>query len=105
MYRENMDIFYKRLDALMKKYNISDRQLSLDIGQSESYINKIRNYKIQPYLECFFLICDYFQIEPSEFFNDKVEDPLYMRELMNQIKLMTEQQKRILLLTAKEFIK
>ena len=43
--------------------------MSLSLGQSESYINKIENRRTLPSFTGFLYICDYFGITPEEFFN------------------------------------
>ena len=62
--------FGQRLYELRVNQNKSARDLSLSIGQSESYINKIENSKAFPSMQVFFYICEYLQITPQEFFNE-----------------------------------
>lgn len=65
-----IDQFYKRITELRLQKGVSARDMSLSLGQSESYINKIENKRTLPSLSGFFYICDYFQITPQEFFGD-----------------------------------
>ena len=65
MYEE---MFYKRLTQLRMQKGVSARDMSLSLGQSESYINRIENRKMLPSMTVFFYICDYFHITPQEFF-------------------------------------
>lgn len=58
----------KRLTELRISKGVSARDMSLSLGQSESYINKIENGKALPSMEVFFYICDYFGMHPNEFF-------------------------------------
>lgn len=60
--------FCDRLTELRLKKGVSARDMSLSIGQSESYINRIENHKMLPSLSMFFYICEYFEISPEEFF-------------------------------------
>lgn len=61
--------FCSRLTRLRMAKNVSARDMSLSLGLSESYINKIENEKSLPSMGTFFDICDYLDITPQEFFN------------------------------------
>ena len=63
------DFFSKRLTQLRMEKGVSARDMSLSLGQSESYINRIENGKMMPSMTVFFYICDYFDITPQDFFN------------------------------------
>ena len=65
MYEEQ---FRARLIELRTKAGVSARDMSLSLGQSESYINRVENGKMMPSMTVFFYICDYFHITPAEFF-------------------------------------
>lgn len=60
--------FCERLTQLRLNKGVSARDMSLTLGQSESYINRIESRKMLPSLPVFFYICDYFNITPKEFF-------------------------------------
>ena len=62
------DKFCKRLAELRLEKGVSARDMSLSLGQSESYINRIENQKMLPSMTVFFYICEYFEITPYEFF-------------------------------------
>ena len=49
--------FAERLTALRMEKGVSARDMSLSLGQSESYINKIENRRTLPSLSGFFYIC------------------------------------------------
>ena len=59
---DHFTLFYKRLTQLRNKQGISARDMSLSLGQSESYINKIENGKALPSMSAFFYICDFLKI-------------------------------------------
>ena len=61
--------FAQRLTQLRLARNVSARDMSLSLGQSEAYINRIENKKMLPSMSLFFYICEYFDITPGEFFN------------------------------------
>lgn len=60
--------FAHRLTQLRLAKGVSARDMSLSIGQSEAYINRIENKKMLPSMTTFFYICDYLNITPCEFF-------------------------------------
>ena len=62
--------FYQRLTQLRIQKSVSARDMSLSLGQSESYINKIENKRTLPSFTGFIYICEYFQITPKEFFDN-----------------------------------
>lgn len=67
--------FASRLAALRQEKGVSARDMSLSLGQSESYINKIENRRTLPSMMGFFYICEYLKIEPSQFFDLKSNAP------------------------------
>jgi transcriptional regulator with XRE-family HTH domain len=65
MYEE---LIAKRLAHLRTAKGVSAREMSLDIGQNSSYINRIENGKSMPSMQGFIYICEYLGVTPSEFF-------------------------------------
>ena len=91
--------FCERLAQLRLEKGVSAREMSLALGQSESYINRIENNQMLPSLAVFFYICDYFHITPKEFFENDPEIDLEYIELARNLKqLPTEERKHIALL-------
>lgn len=70
--------FAQSLD--MQPMGVSARDMSLSLGQSESYINKIENKRTLPSMTGFFYICDYLNITPQEFFNTDAAAPQKSKE-------------------------
>ena len=62
------EFFVERLTSLRNQKKVSAREMSLALGQNESYINRIENRLAFPSMQVFFYICEYFQITPQEFF-------------------------------------
>ena len=60
-----------RIYQLRIEKGLSARELSLLLGMSSGYINKIENRKTMPSLQALFLICMFFDITPKEFFNEE----------------------------------
>ena len=66
MYEEQIA---KRLALLRTAKGVSAREMSLDIGQNSSYINRIENGKSLPSIQGLFYICEYLGVSPAEFFS------------------------------------
>ena len=84
MFTEEM--FAQRVMELREKRGVSARDMSLSIGQGAAYINNIENSRNLPSMTGFFYICDYLQIEPSEFFDLKNTNPSKLNTLIESIK-------------------
>lgn len=82
------DSFSKRLIQLRLEKGVSARDMSLSLGQSESYINRIENKQMFPSMTVFFYICEYFGITPQEFFSEDEELSLELIELINELKTL-----------------
>ena len=81
---EYADWFRQRLTELRMQRGVSARDMSLSLGQSESYINKIENRRTLPSLTGFFYICDYLEITPQEFFDSGLSNPNQTTELLRE---------------------
>ena len=64
------DYFSERLASLRTAKGVSARDMSLSIGQSANYINKIENKKAYPSMTAFFYICEFLGITPKDFFDE-----------------------------------
>ena len=87
-----MEWFYRRLTELRMQKGVSARDMSLSLGQSESYINKIENRRTLPSFTGFLYICEYFGLTPQEFFNERSAAPQKTRELMQELEKLTPDQ-------------
>lgn len=95
--------FYKRLTELRLEKGVSARDMSLSLGQSESYINKIENRRTLPSFTGFLYICDYFGITPQEFFSD-CASPQKTKELMRELEKLTPEQTEHILQIVKDIL-
>ncbi len=94
---DQIEWFYTRLTQLRMQKGVSARDMSLSLGQSESYINKIENRRTLPSFTGFLYICEFFGITPQEFFNQDAAAPQTTRELLLELeKLSPEQTEHIL---------
>lgn len=97
-----IDWFYTRLTELRIQKGVSARDMSLSLGQSESYINKIENRRTLPSFTGFIYICDYFHLTPQEFFNNKVSSPQKNKELIFELEKLTPEQTEHILQIVKD---
>ena len=81
--------FAERLTQLRLEKNASARDMSLSLGQSASYINKLENRRALPSMAGFFYICEYLGISPQEFFDTGTISPTKNSELMLQIRKLS----------------
>ncbi len=93
-----------RISELRIQKGVSARDMSLSLGQSESYINKIENKRTLPSIAGFFYICEYFGITPQEFFNADSPAPQKSRELLSQIEKLTAEQANHVMLIIKDIL-
>lgn len=96
----NEETFASRLTSLREQKKVSAREMSLDLGQNGSYINRIENRKAFPSMQCFFYICDYLQISPAAFFDDTTKAPHALTELL---KTLSIEQLELIAQIAREF--
>lgn len=94
--------FYKRVAELRIQKGVSARDMSLSLGQSESYINKIENKRTLPSFTGFIYICEYFELTPQEFFNTNTESPQQMKELIREMEKLSPSQAEHILQVVKD---
>lgn len=94
--------FYNRLTELRMQKGVSARDMSLSLGQSESYINKIENRRTLPSFTGFIYICEYFGLTPQEFFNPDAASPNKTKELLRELEKLTPTQTEHILLLVRD---
>lgn len=87
MYEEKFPL---RLAQLRNQKGVSARDMSLSIGQNPGYINSIESGKALPSMTCFFYICEYLNISPSEFFDTDSKNPEKLDSLVADLKQLDE---------------
>ena len=87
MYEE---FFSLRLAELRMQKGVSARDMSLSIGQSENYINKIENRKSLPSMHAFFFICEYLGVTPAQFFYKDNQNPALLNDALSEIRKLDE---------------
>lgn len=87
----------KRITSLRKQMGVSEYRMSYDLGRSRSYVNNISSGKAMPSMAEFFAICDYFNITPQEFFNERRPQPVLLQKVCREMERMSvEDQRRVL---------
>lgn len=93
--------FIKRLVQLRLNKDVSARDMSLSLGQNESYIANLENGAGYPSMAVFFYICDYFGITPMEFFDVETTNPVKTNRLAELSRSLTNEQLDLLIALAK----
>lgn len=75
-----------RVTQLRLQKGVSEYQMSYDLGHSRSYIYNISSGKSLPPLIEFLQICEYFQVSPSEFFNEGTEYPMLLQAAIDGLR-------------------
>jgi len=86
------DFFYERLVKLRMDKGVSQREMSLSMGQSEGYITKIESKVSMPSMTAFFYICEYLGIHPKDFFNDEIQYPEIVHTINDDLMKMNSEQ-------------
>lgn len=95
------EAFSLRLSQLREEKGVSARDMSLSLGYSENYINNIENKLAYPSMTVFFYICEYLEITPEEFFATENKNPVKVKELVNTVKGLSDEQLDSLIVLAK----
>lgn len=86
-----MDISFisERITELRLARNISEYQMSLELGKSKSYIQGITSKKALPSVKQLFEICDYLNVSLSEFFDSANHDSPLLSETIMQLRKLS----------------
>ncbi len=96
------DFISDRIAKLRTQKNISARDMSLSLGQSQSYINNIENKKAMPSMQMFLYICEFLGVEPKDFFDENVTSPNKLADAVEALKPLSPKQLELLTALAKE---
>ena len=56
----------ERISELRLKKNVSEYQMSLDLGKNKSYIQSLTSGRSLPTMQSFLDICDYLEVTPQQ---------------------------------------
>ena len=65
----------ERIGQLVADSGKSEKRISRDLGRSVGYIQSLTSGKALPSMPMLFQICEYFNIEPKDFFRSKYSLP------------------------------
>lgn len=86
-----------RITELRLARNVSEYQMSLELGQSKSYIQGISSGKSLPSVKQLFNIADYFDMTLSEFFDPANQDPPVIRSAIRELRKLNDDDAELLL--------
>lgn len=86
-----------RITKLRMLKNVSEYQMSLDLGHSKSYIQSISSGRALPSMSEFISICEYLGVAPKEFFDDENSDPVLHGEVIETMKDMQDKDIELIL--------
>ena len=104
MQMDYLEWFPERLAQLRIQKGVSARDMSLSLGQSESYINKIENRRTMPSMSGFLYICEYLDVLPGDFFNERWPEPHISQELLTEIEKLSPRQAEHLLAIVRDIV-
>lgn len=86
-----------RIAQLRLQKNVSEYQMSLDLGHSRGYIQNISSGKSLPSIEGLFEICEYFEITPAQFFDESMDDPALVAEAVRGLRKLNNSDRLMVL--------
>lgn len=84
------DFIRERITQLRLQKGVSEYKMSYDLGHSRGYINNISSGKTLPSMTEFLAICEYFNILPIEFFDEKAQNPKLSKEILEALSQLDE---------------
>lgn len=89
----------ERVTKLRMQKGISEYQMSLELGHSRGYIQNISSGKSLPSIEGLFEICEYFEITPQQFFDERLDEPALIAEAIKGLEKLNDSDKLLILIT------
>lgn len=87
----------ERITELRLARNVSEYQMSLELGMSKGYVQGITSGKCMPSAKQLFNIADYFHLTVSEFFDDRKHDSPVMLEAVRTLRQLNEEDVKLVL--------
>ncbi len=87
----------ERITELRLARNVSEYQMSLELGQSKGYVQGITSGKCLPSVKQLFNIADYFHLTVSEFFDEENHDPPLVLEAAQTLRQLSDDDVRLVL--------
>ena len=93
----NEEFVRERITQLRLRKNVSEYQMSYDLGHSRGYVYNISSGKSLPPFKEFFAICDYFDITPSQFFDDGEKNPELVQKALSGMRELDDEDLLVLI--------
>ena len=87
----------ERITELRLARNVSEYQMSLELGQSKGYIQGITSGKCLPSAKQLFNIADYFHLTVAEFFDDGKHDSPVVLEAIQALRQLSDDDAALML--------
>jgi len=87
----------ERITELRIARNVSEYQMSLELGQSKGYVQGITSGKCQPSMKQLYNIADYFHLTVSEFFDEEKHDSPAVLEAIQGLRQLSDDDARLVL--------
>ena len=91
------DFVRERITGLRLRKGVSEYQMSYDLGHSRGYVYNISSGKALPPLKELFAICDYFDINPSQFFDEGSDNPELIQKAVDGMKKLNEKDLKLVI--------
>ncbi len=75
---------------------LSEKQLSRDIGKSDSYLSTLNSNKTLPSMKTIIRLCEYFDISLFDFFLEEEDDPVFARTLYRELRQCSEDDRELI---------
>lgn len=95
----------ERITQLRIEKNVSEYQMSLDLGQNRTYIQNISLGRSLPSMSAFFKICKYFEITPVEFFEYDLNYPGNYKKIRDEIGKLSKEDLKLISMIIERFPK
>lgn len=102
---DHAEFIRNRITQLRIAKDVSEYQMSLDLGHSKSYIQGITSGRALPSMNEFISICDYFEITPKNFFDSQIDNPALMQKLLKTVGDLQDGDIELLINIAEKFKK
>lgn len=89
---ELKDFLANKLSYFRSRKNVSAREMSLAIGQSDNYINSIENKRVTPSIQMLYIICEYLEISVEEFLRETRSKESYLKEINKELSDLESEQ-------------
>lgn len=83
------DFIASRISQLRVERDVSEYQMSAELGKSPGYVQAITSGRTMPSVEQLFNIIDYFEMTPAEFFDPANQDSAVHRKAIHLLRSLS----------------